>query len=166
MQTSFRRKAPPNISRSKFKPLKKGLWKIYAPGLIFRILRYPRCCKTQPQRSRKKMFFCSPEIPLLPPPVSDGTRTPNEWLVDDHKIHLEDQASKRSDQIWENKQQNTTLEYSYCIYRIGFHSSLCTIIVQGWKEKHATLATQYKDANNSRSSDNCLVNLTFWRAKY
>ena len=47
----------------------------------------------------KKFLFCSPEIPLLLPLVSDGTETPNESLVDDHKIHLEDQASKRSDQI-------------------------------------------------------------------
>ena len=63
-------------------------------------MKYPRWYKKRNHREvEKKFLFCSPEIPLLPPLVSDGIETPNEWLVGDHKTHLEDQASKRSDQI-------------------------------------------------------------------
>ena len=112
------------------------LWNSYAITHFRFLHEIPQMVqKTQPQRSRKKFLFCSPEIPLLPPLVSDGIETPNEWLVGDHKTHLEDQASKRSDQIWKNKQwKNTTLEIqdwiSQCImhhYRSRLERETCNM---------------------------------------
>ena len=43
-------------------------------------------------------LLCLQDIPPPLPPVFGGIRTLNESPVDDHKTHLEGQASKRSDQ--------------------------------------------------------------------
>ena len=63
-QISLRRLAPPNIRPSKNKPLKKDLWKIKAPGLIFGILRY---------------FFCWCNTVTLNPVSHHTVKTLGEW---------------------------------------------------------------------------------------
>ena len=74
MQISLRRQAPPNISPSENKPLIKGLWKVYAPGLIFGILRYTSTHMEHSQNIPRRVKWDPHSYNVSPIPTS-GTNT-------------------------------------------------------------------------------------------